>query len=82
METHNNSYSVKEDEVLWELHVIRHELHDELKTKPLEDINRGARAIFEDWKRIERPPVITPERDKGILIQIGYKKTSHYKIPE
>jgi hypothetical protein len=54
METYNNSYSVKEDEVLWELHEIRHELHDELKTKPLEEINRGARAIFEDWKRIER----------------------------
>ena len=55
METYNNSYSVKEDEVLWELHGIRHELHDELKTKPLEEINSGARAIFEDLKRINFP---------------------------
>ena len=31
METYNNSYPVKEDEVLWELHEIRHELHGELK---------------------------------------------------
>ena len=54
METYNNSYSVKEDEVLWEFHEIRHELHDDLKKMPLEEINRRARAIFEDWKRIER----------------------------
>ena len=57
----DNSYSVKEDEVLWELHDIRHELHGELKKTPLEKINSGARAIFENWKRIERPPVITPD---------------------
>ena len=60
METYNNSYSVKEDEVLWELHGIRHELHDELK-KTIEEINRRASAIFEDWKRIERQPAITPD---------------------
>jgi len=29
-------------------------LHEELKKKPLEEINRRARALFEDWKRIER----------------------------
>ncbi|MFZ4854920.1 MAG: hypothetical protein ACOYL3_00860 [Desulfuromonadaceae bacterium] len=52
METYKNSYSVKEDEVLWELHEIRHELHGELKKIPLEKINSGARAIFENWKRI------------------------------
>ena len=54
METYNNSYSVKEDEVLWELHEIRHELHGELKKTPLEEINRRARALFEDWKRIDK----------------------------
>jgi len=32
METSSNSYSVQEDEVLWELHEIRHILHAELKT--------------------------------------------------
>jgi hypothetical protein len=52
METYKNSYSVNEDEVLWELHEIRHELHGELKKRPLEEINRGARDTFERWKRI------------------------------
>jgi hypothetical protein len=51
METYKNSYSVKEDEVLWELHEIRHELHDDLKSKPLDVINRGARVTFDRWKR-------------------------------
>ena len=59
METYKNSYSVKEDEVLWELHEIRHVLHEELKGKPLDEINRGARAIFESWKftngNVEKP---------------------------
>ena len=37
--------------MLWELHEIRHELHDDLKTKPLDVINRGARVTFDRWKR-------------------------------
>jgi len=49
METYKNSYTVKEDEVLWELHEIRHELHGVLK-KSLEEINRGAKDTFESWK--------------------------------
>jgi hypothetical protein len=54
METYNNSYSVKEDEVLWELHEIRHKLHLELKKKPLDEINRAARDTFERWKSFEK----------------------------
>ena len=50
METYKNSYTVKEDEALWELHEIRHELHEELKNKPLDEINRAARDTFERWK--------------------------------
>ncbi|MEI6207988.1 MAG: hypothetical protein WCP20_14495 [Desulfuromonadales bacterium] len=50
METYKNSYSVKEDEVLWELHEIRHRLHEELKMKPLAEINRAARESFASWK--------------------------------
>jgi hypothetical protein len=53
METYKNSYSIKEDEVLWELHEIRHEFHEELKKKPLDEINRGARGTFESWKSSE-----------------------------
>ena len=50
METYKNSYSVNEDEVLWELHEIRHALHEELKNRPLDEINRAARALFDSWK--------------------------------
>jgi hypothetical protein len=51
METYKNSYSVKEDQVLWELHEIRHELHEELKSRPLAEFNKGAREFFEQWKK-------------------------------
>ncbi len=51
METYKNSYSVKEDRVLWELHEIRHELHEELKNRPLAEFNKGARELFEQWKK-------------------------------
>ena len=51
METYKNSYSVKEDEVLWELHEIRHELHEELKRKSLDEINRDARETFNRWRQ-------------------------------
>ena len=54
METYKNSYSVKEDEVLWELHEIRHKLHEKLRKKPLDEINRGARDTFESWKNSKR----------------------------
>ena len=56
METYKNSYSVREDEVLWELHEIRHELHRELKKKSLDEINRAARDTFERWKHIDKQP--------------------------
>ena len=54
METYKNSYSVREDEVLWELHEIRHEIHRELKKKSLDEINRAARDTFERWKNIDK----------------------------
>jgi len=50
MGTYNNSYSVNEDEALWELHEIRHAIHMELKGRSLDEINKGARDYFESWK--------------------------------
>jgi hypothetical protein len=51
METYKNSYSVQEDQVLWELHEIRHELHEELKNRPLAEFNKEARELFERWQK-------------------------------
>lgn len=56
MEIYKNSYSVKEDEVLWELHEIRHSLHEDLKKRPLTDINKAARDVFEGWKKESHNP--------------------------
>jgi hypothetical protein len=53
--TYKNSYSVKENEVLWELHEICHELHGELKRKPLDEINRDARETFNRWQQQRLP---------------------------
>lgn len=56
METYKNSCSVKEDEVLWGIHEIRHSLHAELKKRPLAEINRAARDLFEGWKKESHNP--------------------------
>ncbi len=50
MGTYKNSYTVNEDEVLWELHEIRHKLHEEQKNVPLAERNKVARDFFEAWK--------------------------------
>jgi hypothetical protein len=60
MEIYKNSYSVKEDEVLWELHEISHELHDELKSKPLSEINKRARDTLNSWKTGKKLPEKEP----------------------
>lgn len=54
MGTYKNSYSVKEDQVLWELHEIRHILHEEQKNITLDERNRVALALFDSWKRQSR----------------------------
>ena len=50
METYKNDYTKEEDEVLWELHEIRHEIHKENEGKTLEEINSKAKASFEKNK--------------------------------
>ena len=51
METYKNSYSVHEDQALWELHEIRHELHEEQQTMSLAERNTGARDFLKQWKK-------------------------------
>lgn len=51
MGTYKNDYSKNEDETLWELHEIRHRLHEERKNKSVEEINRELMNIYESWKR-------------------------------
>ena len=38
METYKNSYTKKEDSTLWELHEIRHRLHQARKHKSIQEI--------------------------------------------
>ena len=49
MGIYKNSYSVKEDEVLWELHEIRHAIHKERKNRTVDEINKSAKEYFESW---------------------------------
>lgn len=50
MEIYKNSYTENEDKILWALHEIRHELHEERRNKTIEEINREALKIYSDWK--------------------------------
>ena len=50
MEIYKNSYKKNEDFTLWELHEIRHRLHEARKNKSIEEINKEALKKFSDWK--------------------------------
>ena len=51
MVAYKNDYKKNEDEMLWELHEIRHKLHQEFKKKTLKQINEEALAKFKSWKK-------------------------------
>lgn len=51
MGAYKNDYKKNEDEMLWELHEIRHKIHQELKKKSLKKFNKEAREEFERWKK-------------------------------
>ena len=51
METYENSYTESEDQMLWELHEIRHKLHKERKNKTIEEINRAALKKYFEWQK-------------------------------
>jgi len=56
MGTYKNSYTVNEDEVLWELHEIRHKLHEEQKNVPLAERNKVARDFLKHGSWSTRSP--------------------------
>lgn len=51
MEIYKNDYKKEQDECLWEIHEIRHELHKEMINKTTDEINSEAKNIFEKWKK-------------------------------
>ena len=51
METYKNDYTKNEDETLWELHEIRNELYNKLRSKPVSQINEEALKKFQTWKK-------------------------------
>jgi len=51
MEIYKNDYSKNEDEMMWELHEIRHKLWDDIKDKELEEINNYSHNLLEKWKK-------------------------------
>jgi len=50
MEIYKNSYTENEDRILWALHEIRHELHEERRNKTIDQINSEALKIYSDWQ--------------------------------
>ncbi len=51
MEIYKNDYLKQEDEMLWELHEIRHKLSEEHKSMTVEEINSRANKY---WERIKK----------------------------
>ena len=51
METYKNDYTQEEDELLWELHEIRHRLSEKYSKMSVDEINQNARNKFEQWKK-------------------------------
>ncbi|MBU4320825.1 MAG: hypothetical protein KJ739_07035 [Nitrospinae bacterium] len=59
MEVYKNDYERHEDEALWEMHKIRHQLHKELKGKPIEKINSDALKRFNNWRKLKEKASVT-----------------------
>ena len=50
MGTYKNDYNKQEDEVLWELHEIRHKLSEEYKSMSVNEINKRVEKYWESVK--------------------------------
>ena len=51
MGIYKNDYKKEEDETLWELHEIRHELHNKIKKTPVDKLNRDALEKLNHWQK-------------------------------
>ncbi len=49
MGTYKNDYNKKEDYMLWELHEIRHQIHEEYKNKSYEERNKHGLELYNKW---------------------------------
>ena len=47
---YKNAYTKSEDHTLWELHEIRHRLHEKRKGHTVEEINKAALRRYSDWQ--------------------------------
>ncbi len=63
METYKNTFHPHEDAMLWELHEIRHELHQILRHKTVEDITADALKKYQQWQEEVGKMVITREQN-------------------
>jgi hypothetical protein len=50
MATYKNEYTQDEDQVLWEIHEIRHEIHSEIEKKGIAALNEDAKELLKKWK--------------------------------
>ncbi len=51
METYKNDYTKQEDELLWEIHNIRHFLHEKWEKKSIEERNSTINKLFTERKK-------------------------------
>ena len=51
MGTYINDYKKEEDEMMWEIHEIRHKLWNEIKDLSADEINKRSHAILAKWKK-------------------------------
>lgn len=51
MEIYKNSYTEKEDRLLWELHEIRYALHEKRQHQTIEEINKEALRKYARWQQ-------------------------------
>ena len=54
MGTYKNDYKKEEDELLWEIHEIRRNIHRNFRGKTIDQINKEALEKFSLWKKQTR----------------------------